>query len=315
MKDPFNEESVSALLETPDKELASLEDKVQNALDTLDVSQLPLLGVGEVSCVLQLDCADGRSLACKRLPVFRDEEHLKTYSITIDDYIEALKQRDVRVAPSVTRGLPRPDGRLTGYLVQPMLPAGSLVTDRLRALNENDIDHAVAIFARVAKRVVGGIGPPVGIDSQLSNWALLGDDTTGEVVYLDVTTPFLRDEYDNERVDAGLFLAAMPWLLRGFVRRFLLRSVISTWYAPRTALIDCLGNLIKERLEWLLPAFCEYTADCVDPPISEQEVRRYYRSDARLWATMLLLRRLDRWWNRKVRRRQYPFLLPHGIER
>ena len=49
--------------------------------------------------------------------------------------------------------------------------------------------------------------------------------------------------------------------------------------------------------------------------ISEEEVRRYYRSDARLWEALLRLRRLDRAWCRHVRRRTYPFLLPAKVER
>jgi hypothetical protein len=44
-------------------------------------------------------------------------------------------------------------------------------------------------------------------------------------------------------------------------------------------------------------------------------VRRYYRSDARLWGVLLRIRRLDRAWQRHVRRRSYPFLLPQRIER
>jgi hypothetical protein len=45
------------------------------------------------------------------------------------------------------------------------------------------------------------------------------------------------------------------------------------------------------------------------------DVRRYYRSDARLWALLLRIRTLDRSWQRRVRRRPYPFLLPREIER
>ena len=51
------------------------------------------------------------------------------------------------------------------------------------------------------------------------------------------------------------------------------------------------------------------------PPITLSEVRRYYRGDARTWAQLLRLRRADRFWQRKVRRRAYPFLLPGRIER
>ncbi len=34
-----------------------------------------------------------------------------------------------------------------------------------------------------------------------------------------------------------------------------------------------------------------------------------------MWALLLALRRLDRFWQLKVRRRAYPFLLPGRIER
>jgi hypothetical protein len=44
-------------------------------------------------------------------------------------------------------------------------------------------------------------------------------------------------------------------------------------------------------------------------------VRRYYRSDARLWGALLRLRKLDRAWRKGIRRRTYPFLLPRRIER
>ena len=44
-------------------------------------------------------------------------------------------------------------------------------------------------------------------------------------------------------------------------------------------------------------------------------MRRVYASDARLWEVLLRLRRLDRAWQRRVRRREYPFLLPGRIDR
>jgi hypothetical protein len=53
----------------------------------------------------------------------------------------------------------------------------------------------------------------------------------------------------------------------------------------------------------------------VTPVIDRDEVVRWYRSDARTWEALLRLRRTDRWWQRHVRRRPYPFLLPGRIER
>jgi hypothetical protein len=53
----------------------------------------------------------------------------------------------------------------------------------------------------------------------------------------------------------------------------------------------------------------------LDRPLTGSEVRADYRSDARRWALMLGLRRLDRFWQHRVRRRTYPFLLPERIAR
>ncbi len=53
----------------------------------------------------------------------------------------------------------------------------------------------------------------------------------------------------------------------------------------------------------------------VEPPITSEEAERYYRDDARMWELLQRLRRADRWWQRTVRRRPYPFLLPGRIAR
>ena len=59
----------------------------------------------------------------------------------------------------------------------------------------------------------------------------------------------------------------------------------------------------------------EIVNTAVEPAIDEAEVRRYYREDAAMWALLQRLRRIDRAWQRRVRRRQYPFLLPGKVER
>ena len=53
----------------------------------------------------------------------------------------------------------------------------------------------------------------------------------------------------------------------------------------------------------------------LDAPLTGEEARRYYRRDAMMWALLQRLRRADRWWQRRIRRRRYPFLLPGRIER
>ncbi len=55
--------------------------------------------------------------------------------------------------------------------------------------------------------------------------------------------------------------------------------------------VDLAGNLLKERLAGWIPSVIEAVNRTVEAEITEDEVRRYYRSDARLWGLMLRLRR------------------------
>jgi len=84
-------------------------------------------------------------------------------------------------------------------------------------------------------------------------------------------------------------------------------------------ILDLAGNLLKEGLErqlvWALEVSNGLATDEERGPITPEEARAYYQDDARTWALLQRLRRVDRAWQRKVRRRSYPFLLPGAIER
>jgi hypothetical protein len=97
--------------------------------------------------------------------------------------------------------------------------------------------------------------------------------------------------------------------------RCLLDEILSHYRSPRPALVDAVANLHKERLPSAIPALLEAANAVVDPPIWADEARSYYRQDALMWEVLQRLRRADRWWQRHVRRRRYPFLLPGTIER
>ena len=155
------------------------------------------------------------------------------------------------------------------------------------------------------------VTPRLGIDAQLSNWAW--DD--GELSYLDVTTPLLWDDRGRPLLDVALLTHALPWVARGALTRFVVPGILDTYRDLRKVYLDLTGNLIKQRLEAWLPAFLEAIEPRLNRPLTEAEVRRYYRSDARLWALLLRVRRIDRAWQRSVRRRPYPVLLPKRPER
>jgi hypothetical protein len=287
--------------------LAELERRVDRALTTGDDSDIEVLGYGEISCVLAWR-ADDEAFAAKRLPLFDTNRRLESYREAFNTYLRTLSEAGIHVVPSRLERTPAADGRIAAWCLQPLLDPTSLAPSWLKTANP---DGARWLIGRIADHVVSTVGPGLGLDGQLSNWAAVDHD----VLYFDVTTPMMRDEQGREALDTDLFLASLPWALRGMVRRFLLHTILDKYYSPRGVLVDLLGNLIKENVAERLPLGLEVVNAAVEPVIDEAEVRRYYREDAGMWALLQRLRRIDRSWQRWVRRRQYPFLLPGKVER
>jgi len=287
--------------------LATLEAILVKAFETGDESGLDVLGYGEISCVLRLDSPEG-ALAAKRLPPFADGGQLGAYQGCFEGYLQNLSARGIAVVPSALETVRTADGRLAAWCVQPALPPGSLLTDRFASC---PIDETVALFGRLLDHVQDTVDRTLGLDGQISNWA----DVDGQLMYLDVTTPMMRDAEGAERLDTSLFLASLPAALRPFVRRFMLRDILDKYYEPRGVVLDLLGNLHKERLAHLIAELLDHANARLDEPLTEDEIARYYRSDARTWALLQRLRRMDRAWQRGIRSRPYPFLLPGEIRR
>lgn len=285
-------------------DLAAAEVDLRRALATGDHGGLEVLGYGEISTVFAVTTPAGR-FALKRLPPFSTRARYDAYRALFAAYLERLAAAGVRVVPSELRALESDDGPLVAYCVQPAVAGERLGPATLAA------GDALEPFARLLDHVLAAVDPRLGLDAQIANWVLEDDGW----VYLDVTTPLLRDAAGRNLLDADLFLAALPWALRGPVRRFVLRDITDTYFDPRRVLLDLLANLYKERLERLVPAFVEIANRRLARPLTVPEVAAYYRRDARLWAWLLALRRADRFWQLRVRRRPYPFLLPGPIER
>ncbi|MFW6695388.1 DUF6206 family protein [Streptomyces sp. MAR4 CNX-425] len=291
----------------PGRELQALEEQVQTALRTGDDGGLTVLGYGEVTLVLGLETARG-TYACKRLPLLPGERDLARYADRLDDYIGRLTRAGVRVAETRVWHHTLASGEVVAYCVQEALPAKRLCSTLLHSEGEA---WARDFFSRFLDRVEGAVGRTLGLDAQAANWM----DVDGELVYLDVTTPLMRDERGREQLDVRLFYRSLPWALRGPVRLTMTRSILDKFYEPRGAVLDFLGNLHKERLTRLLPAFVEQANERLSPPLTEAETAAYYKSDARMWELLQRLRRADRRWHRTVRRRTYPFLLPRHVRR
>lgn len=284
----------------PTESLTALAAQVREALRTGQDSHLDVLGYGEISTVL---ACEGH--ACKRLPPFPTAKAYDAYATTFERYLTDLRDAGCTVVESVLRRTDNPDGTFTAWCVQPLFDPSTFLPSSLRE------DGAEARLRTVIERIVSTINPRLGLDAQASNWVW----ADGELAYLDVTTPMLRDALGGEQLDADLFLASLPWAVRGGVRHFLLGSILDKYYDPRGALVDFAGNLLKEGLDELMGPMLSMANEVVDRPIERSEVDAYYARDARMWALLQRLRRVDRWWQTSLRGRVYPFLLPGEIDR
>jgi hypothetical protein len=291
-----------------DAEIHALDGAVEEALRSGDEDRLRVLGSGEISLVLGWPAAEP-AFACKRLPAFGDRGRFEAYGRTLADYVEALRAAEVDVVETDFLPVEHPDGSVVGYAVQPVLPAETLAP-RVLAAAEAGAGHPI-VEAVVAK-IRAVISPRLGIDAQLANWTW---EEGGRLRYLDVTTPLMWSADGRPLLDLDLLARPLPAIMRPPLKRFLGPRILDGYRNLRGVMSDLCGNLLKERLDSWVPLFLEQVSGALDPPMSEEEVRRYYRSDARLWEALLRLRRLDRAWHRRVRRRTYPFLLPAKVRR
>jgi Family of unknown function (DUF6206) len=290
-----------------DLDLEGLERTVQAVLTQHDGAALHVLGYGEISPVVAWPSPDG-PWACKRLPVFDDGDQFASYRSTFDDYVYSLTASGIVVHATRLERVPLPDGRIAAYCVQPALGAERFGPALLR---NADPTSGRALLAAVLDHVAHAVTPAVGLDAQISNWASTGD----HLVYVDLTTPLLRDAAGHERLDTDMFLASLPAAFRPIVRRFFLEGILAPYYTRRAAALDLLSNLHKEGLSEWVTAGIDLANKRFETDLGIDEVRRYYRTEARLWGMLQRMRRVDRSWQRHVRRRTYPFLLPGRIDR
>ncbi|HEY8216964.1 MAG TPA: DUF6206 family protein [Acidimicrobiia bacterium] len=295
------------MITAPD--LERLEEVVEDAIARGDESGLHILGYGEISSVVAWPEATGPH-ACKRLPVFDDDARFTAYRSCFDDYVAALTATGIRVVESRLQALPTTTSDVVAYCVQPVLDRATLAPE---ILDTADRDAGRALLDRVVTHIERTVGPALGLDAQLSNWAT--DPDGRGLVYLDVTTPLLRDADGRDRLDTELFMASLPAVFRPVVRRFMLEDILDPYFAPRPAALDVAANLHKEGLARWVPDLVELANRRLHIDLEIDEVQRYYRRDARLWSLLQRARRVDRAWQRHVRRRPYPFLLPGPVDR
>lgn len=289
-------------------EIEAFEQQLGEAVRGGSADDFEIIGYGEITIAVKLSTADG-DFVCKRLAPLSSRESAAGIADAIARYIAELEAHGIDVVETDTPFMEGPDCWVL-YCVQPMLEPGSLGPDFLRGKSaEEAAPHVRRIFESIRDSVTPSLAP----DGQLSNWAFDRD----RLRYLDVGTPFLRDEEGQELFDFTEVVRALPGPIRVLVQRFVLKGILDNYHSVRGQALDFLGNLIKEGLGDIFPPLIPLANELFElsPAITEDEVRKHYKSDAQTYALIQAARRADRWVHQKVLRKPYPYLLPPRIER
>jgi hypothetical protein len=286
----------------PDEvDLVGLDRAFLEALRSGRPDHLPVVGHGEISVAFSWPPAHPTVVA-KSLPPFADVERFAAYADLLDEYLATLSKRGVEPLPTAVRAIA--DGpRRRAYVLQPSIPSDAVVS---AVLARSGPAEGESLLARIVDAVLLAADATVGIDAQVSNWVV----PDGHLRFLDVSTPMLRDAAGRDRLDTALFVEEVPWLLRGPVNRFVAPELLSPYHDPRRVVLDAAGNLVREGLSGWVPTLLRIANPHLDRALTMDEVHRFYRANVRLWSTLQRLRRLGRWWQQRIRRRPYPFLLP-----
>ncbi|MGB5284628.1 MAG: DUF6206 family protein [Polyangiales bacterium] len=289
-------------------EIEALERKLDEAVRTEHTEELEVIGYGEITIAVKLSTPGG-DFVCKRLAPISSRAVADRWASLIASYIEQLSACGIDVVETDVPVLESSTGHVL-YCVQPLLASEALAPN---FLSGKSAEEAVPYVRRIFEQIRDSVTPSLAPDGQLSNWAIEGE----RLRYLDVGTPFLRDEDGNDLCEFKEVTQALPAPVRLVVNRFVLRGILDNYHSPRGQAMDFLGNLIKEGLGEIFPSLIPLANEVFDlsPGISEKDVRAHYKSDAQTYALLQGARRADRWFCRKVLRKPYPYLLPPRIER
>ena len=190
--------------------LRELEDAVEALLLRGQRGSLRSIGAGEMTCVLSW-----QGFACKRLPPIIDTTRLERHRELILEYVDRLEAAGIAVLDTAVQLTPR-HGYAAAYVVQPQLERSTLLPVVMASMAPGP---ARALAGMVFERVEWAAAAGIGLDANLSNWAVCD----GRPLYIDVSTPMLRDAAGRHRLDSDLFVSTMPVLLRGLVRRYFVK--------------------------------------------------------------------------------------------
>jgi len=303
--------------------------------DRPEESRIParVLGYGEISTIFEIDSDSCRDLACKRMPIFNTQAEITRYEELYNRYNAALAGIRIEVPRYGFAWFVSDGGRTIAYDIQEKLPPESIGN---RAIHILDTENVRALFKLVLHQLTrvwsfnkAYPDRALGIDGQISNWAITGfDPATGQLpkecrlLYFDTSTPLVK-EGGVEQLDPELFLRSAPSFMLWLIRWLFLKDVMTRYYEARLVTIDLIANFYKEQRPEMVPLlvqdanefFAGEGKELGIRPLSEKEIKSYYSEDAIIWRVFLALRKFDRWLHRNVYHKPYVYILPGKIKR
>ncbi|MBO8180210.1 MAG: hypothetical protein H0Z19_06985 [Archaeoglobus sp.] len=191
-------------------------------------------------------------------------------------------------------------------------------------IKEMEREDAIELFSKVLDEIYRveefnrrkkEEGVEIGLDGQLSNWALYD-----RMVYFDTSTPMVRQD-GRDLLDTDIFLRACPPGVRVLLKKFFLQDILDRYYDFRMILLDLIANLFKEGRRDLVQPFINHANEYLMAtgnsyePMTYKEIEKYYREDAFIWSLYLNLRKIHRFIVTKILFGRYEFILPGRIKR
>lgn len=292
-----------------------------------------ILGYGEISTVFEIDAEGLKGTAFKRMPIFNNGEEMDRYKAIYEEYNRLLDQVIGLRLPAYGSAAFKDAVFPVFYILQQQYPYESIAHRAMHLLTEPDVRCLVRAVLRELRKVWEFNRREqrikVGIDGQLSNWAIEGFDPRHprlieplSLVYLDTSTPLYRVD-GVEQLDTELFLRSAPSFLVWILRALYVKDVVNRYYDFRLVAMDLVANLYKEQCPQWVPGalaevnslFANEAADLAIAPVAEKEVRSYYREDATIWSMYLAMRKVDRFLRTRVWHTGYPYILPEEVKR
>lgn len=279
------------------QDVDDLDRAVERMLLTGERGKIRMIGAGEMTCVLEW-----RGCAYKRLPPFDNPRRIADYAGLLEEYVGRLRTAGVPVIETTIHTVSRGQKHMV-YLMQPLVPAELCLPRWLRAASPAD---GIAMVSPVLDHVRTCTANAIGIDANLSNWGV----RNGRPLFFDVSTPMLHSADGRHRLDTEIFVATLPAMVRGLVRRYFVTELLDRYFDARCVYENLLGDLPNSRLDELTAPLLVQVNTRIDRPLTIKDIRAYRREDWLTWRAIRQLLKLEQFWRRNILRAPNPHLLP-----